>query len=256
MSRAHSARSTHYAHGIDISCAVNTSCADIITGHMRMVVFRADEAAERGFELARRYLVPREGKPAEREKALEILHDLVDELGPVVESYPSWHPLVGQHDPRIPVRTPREECGYKGLDHTIYFAHGFVTCPYHGSATVIASVEAMNVPYGASLSAERIDAPLYNSGTEPVIVRCEWNTTLELGKLIPKRMAVGLMLDQELKGWHWSQLGESWETMRPYFLGDPHGARSSLFVSQDTAMAMKRIWLAVTESGVFGPVRH
>ncbi|RWR31311.1 hypothetical protein D2T31_04735 [Sinirhodobacter populi] len=221
-----------------------------------MAAFREHEAIERGFEKARRYLVPRESTPAERKKALEVLHDLIDELGPVVDWYPSWHPLVGQHDPRSPVRTPSEQCGYKGLDHTVHFAHGFVTCPYHDAEQVISSVASINVPHGASLSAERIDAPLYNSGTQPVIVRCDWETPLELGKLVPKRVAVGLMLDQEIKNWHWTSLGESWETMRGYFLGEPHGARSSLFVSQDTAMAMKRIWLAIIESGVFGPVRH
>lgn len=220
------------------------------------MAFREDEARQRGFEMAKRFLVPREGNSADREKALTVLIDLVDELGPVVDWYPSWHPLVGQHDPRHPVRTPSEECGYKGLDHTVYFAHGFVTCPYYDASDVISSVEKIDVPHGASLSAEAIDAPLYNTGTKPVVVRCHWDRPLEMGKLVPKRMAVGLMLDQEIQNWHWSQLGESWETMRGYFLGEPHGARSSLFVSQDTAMAMKRIWLAVTESGVFGPVRH
>lgn len=221
-----------------------------------MAVFRVDEATERGFELAKRYLVPREGTSEQRAQALETLHDLIDELGPVVECYPSWHPLVGQHDPASPTMTPGMECGYEGLDHTVYFAHGFVTCPYHGSDAVIASAEAIKVPFGAIITAEKLDRVLYNTGTEPVVVRCEWTQPLELGKLVPKRVAVGLMLDQEIQNWHWSSLGESWDSMRPYFLGSPHGARSSLFVSQDTAMAMKRIWLAVIESGVFGPVRH
>lgn len=221
-----------------------------------MVVFRADEAADRGFDAARRYLVPKHGTAADRMRALDVLRGLVDELGPVVDSYPSWHPLVGQHDPRYPVTSPSEQSGYQGLDHTIYFAHGFVTCPYHNAERVLSSVAAIRVPHGASLSAEQIDAPLYNSGTTPVVVRCEWDTPLELGKTVPKRMAVGLMLDQELSGWHWSDFGETWDTMRGYFLGSPHGSRSSLFVSQDTAMAMKRIWQAVIESGVYGPVRY
>lgn len=221
-----------------------------------MVAFRADEAAERNFEKARRYLVPREGTSTEREQALRVLHALVDELGPVVDAYPSWHPLVGQHDPRSPTRTPSDRCGYKGLDHTVHFAHGFVTCPYGNAEQVISSVEKIKTPYGANLSAEQIDAPLYASGTQPVIVRCHWAELLDMGIFVPKRTAVGLMLEQEVGNWHWSQVGECWETMRRYLLGEPHGARSSLFVSQDTAMAMKRIWIAITESGVFGPVRY
>jgi len=44
--------------------------------------------------------------------------------------------------------------------------------------------------------------------------------------------------------------------MRPYILGDPHGSRSSLFVSQDTALAMKKIYLAMIESGMYGPVSY
>jgi hypothetical protein len=43
--------------------------------------------------------------------------------------------------------------------------------------------------------------------------------------------------------------------MRPYLLGEPHGSRSSLFVGQDTALAMKKIYLAMCESGMFGPVK-
>jgi hypothetical protein len=43
--------------------------------------------------------------------------------------------------------------------------------------------------------------------------------------------------------------------MRPYLLGQPHGNRSSLFVTQDTALAIKKIYLAMVESGMFGPVK-
>lgn len=221
-----------------------------------MAVFREDEARERGFEKARQYLVDREFSKAERQQATKVLHDLVNELGPVVECYPSWHPLVGQHDPSTPTQSPHEGCGYQGLDHTVHFAHGFITCPYHGADTVISSVEKITVPHGASLSAERLDAPLYAIGTQPVVVRCHWEQPLEAGRLVSKRVAVGLMLDQEIPAWHCSQVGETWETMRSYFLGEPHGARSSLFVSQETAMAMKRIWQSITEAGVFGPMRQ
>ena len=37
--------------------------------------------------------------------------------------------------------------------------------------------------------------------------------------------------------------------------GRPHGSRSSLFVSQDTALAMKKIYIAMAESGMFGPMK-
>ncbi|KXV20421.1 hypothetical protein [Gluconobacter japonicus] len=221
-----------------------------------MAAFRDYEAKERGFEQAKQYLIPRKGNSQERERALQALHNLVDELGPVVESYPSWHPLVSQHDRKMPVSRPSSKCGYEGLDHTIYFAHGFVTCPYGAAERVMSSVAAINVPHAAYLTADRLDAPLYSPDTEAVVVRCHWEEPLELGKFVPKRVAVGLMLDREIPNWHHAEVGESWETMRGYFLGTPHGARSSLFVSQETAMAMKRIWIAIIESGVFGPVYY
>jgi hypothetical protein len=43
--------------------------------------------------------------------------------------------------------------------------------------------------------------------------------------------------------------------MRPYLLGEPHGNRSSLFVSQDTAIALKKIYLSLVETGMFGPLK-
>lgn len=222
-----------------------------------MALFRADEAAVRGFERAQRYLVPREGTASEQASANEAFRALVDELGPVVEAYPSWHPIVAdQRSRHSPATTPAEDCGYKGLDHTVLFAHGFVTCPYGDGSPVISSVEKLKENAGALITAERLEAPLYSTDTQAVVVRCDWFRPLMLDKLVPKRVAVGLMLDQEAPGWHWSQFGESWETMRPYLLGQPYGARSSLFVGQETAIALKRVWLALIESGVFGPVKH
>lgn len=80
------------------------------------------------------------------------------------------------------------------------------------------------------------------------------NGPLEENHMVPKNWAVPLMIEQELPNWRWSQVGEAWETMRPCLLGQPHGNRSSLFVSQDTAIAMKKIFVAVVESGMYGPV--
>ncbi|EEE37095.1 hypothetical protein RKLH11_931 [Rhodobacteraceae bacterium KLH11] len=38
-------------------------------------------------------------------------------------------------------------------------------------------------------------------------------------------------------------------------LGEPHGSRSSLFVDQETALAMKKAYMAMVESGMFGPLK-
>lgn len=64
------------------------------------------------------------------------------------------------------------------------------------------------------------------------------------------------MMQRELADWPGSMVGETWEAMRHYLLGSPHGSRSSLFVDQDTALAMKRIYTAMNEPGMSGPMRQ
>ena len=219
------------------------------------MAFRADEAASNGYERARSYLVSRNFTPAERERSEKVLLEIIDECGPVVEGYPTWHPLVSNHDDRNPETYPSDRCGYRGLDHTIYFAHGFLSCPYVSGEEVVESAQSLPHHSSASITAEVLDAPFYNTGTQPVLVRCEWSASLDPGKMVPKSLAVPLMLEQELPVWRWSSRAENWETMRPYLLGAPHGSRSSLFVSQDTALAMKKAYVAMVESGMFGPMK-
>lgn len=222
------------------------------------MAFRSDEAASNGFERAKNYLIPRTFDLAHRQKAEGVLLDLVDQLGPVVEGYPTWHPLVSNHDGRNPETTPNTRSGYEGLDHTVYFAHGFITCPYQVSgkmSKVIDSVSKLPHHHCASITAEELEVEFYNSGTTATLVKCEWHDGLELAHLIPKRLAVPLMLERELPCWRWSQRAETWETMRPYLLGEPHGGRSSLFVGQETALAMKHVYMAMVQSGMFGPLK-
>lgn len=76
-----------------------------------------------------------------------------------------------------------------------------------------------------------------------------------MGKMIPLSLAMPLLLEQEVPCWEWSQVAEPWESMRPYFLGTPRGARSSLFVSQETGQAIKKIWEALIYNGMFGPIK-
>jgi hypothetical protein len=217
--------------------------------------FRADEAAQDGYEQARRVLVQSPGvKHAQRESAETALLELIDAHGPVVRGYPIWHPLVPQSDPRRPVTSPSTLCGYKGLDHTVNFAHAFVSCVYGDGAEITNSVEAMKDHPCATITSERLAAPLYSSEATTILVRCNWRDNFREHHMINKRIAVPLMIQEEMRMWLGSQVGERWETMSPYLLGNPHGARSSLFVTQETAMAMKRVYLAMVESGMFGPI--
>lgn len=218
------------------------------------MAFRADEAAAERLAEAKNYLIPRSFSAELRKHAEAVFADIVSESGPAVSSYPTWHPLLAGKSGRHPHTSPGRETGYKGLDHTRYFAHGFVTCPYGDGGDVIASVDELRRNTRADIRATVLDCKFYNEGTTAVYVRCEWPIELEANHTIPKRAAVALMIENELPNWRTAEVGETWETMRPYFLGSPHGSRSSLFVTQDTAVAMKKVYTAMNEAGVFGPI--
>lgn len=224
-----------------------------------MMAFRADEAAADRLAKTKNYLIPKGLAASLRSRAEEVFAEVVKQCGPAVDDYPSWHPLVSGHNGRHPHTTPGKHNGFVGLDHTRYFAHGFVTCPYGDGQAVIDSAREVNQALlrqhcPAGISAEALDCTFYNEGTTPILVRCEWGDELEENHTIPKRVAVSLMVERELPSWRYAEVGETWETMHPYFLGSPHGRRSSLFVTQETAMAMKKVYLAMTEAGMFGPV--
>lgn len=221
------------------------------------MAFRAEDAAKAGYEAAESYLIGRlrEATTDERARSKVALLDIVDELGPVVDAYPSWHPLVRHHDDRHPVTLPGPECGYEGLDHTQYFAHGFVTCPYGDGQLVLDSVEKMQFKHpAATITAERLDVKFYSLSATAILVKCDWHKALSLDKLIPLSIAMPLLLEKEVPRCEWSQVAETWESMRPYFLGKPRGARSSLFVSQETGQAIKKVWEALIYTGMFGPI--
>lgn len=222
------------------------------------MAFRADEAARVGLEGVLDYLVPRAQylDEAGRRESHEAVLSIAEELGPVVASYPSWHPLVRNYrNDRHPATTPGTDCGYQGLDHTRYFANGFITCPYHDGQSVIDSVDALPYHPAARISAERIDAKLYNPDSTPILIRCEWTKPLNPDGTIPLSLAMPLLLEKELPCvWH-AEVAETWESMRPYFLGRPHGSRSSLFVNQETGQALKKVWEALIYTGMFGPIK-
>lgn len=219
------------------------------------MAFRADEAAQNGFNAVKEYLIPRDFTPEQRKRSENKLIDIIKKYGPVVQSYPSWHPLVTHHHDHDPVITPDERCGYKGLDHTRYFANAFITCPYEDGSKIIDSVNALpQKSHVATIYAKQLDVHFYRTDVTPVLVYCDWNSPLSYNQMIPESLAIPLMLQKELPCWEWAQIPETWETMRLYFLGSPHGSRSSLFVSQETAMKMKKIWELMIGTGMYGPV--
>lgn len=226
------------------------------------MTFRANEAEDDGFNRAKNYLLRvRDINPLERKRSENKLLDIIDELGPKIDSYPSWHPLVTHHDDRYPVTFPSEQCGYDSLDHTIAFRNGFITCPYHidNARRVISSVKKLPHNPVAEITAELLDVKFYADIAEPVLVKCNWDEKITRSHKsyneIPASIAIPLMLEKEIPCWQWAQLGETWETQRLYFLGSPHGSRSSLFVGQETGQTMKKIWNLLINTGMYGPIK-
>lgn len=218
------------------------------------MAFRADEAAQTGYEEVESYLVGPSIDESERTRSKEALLNIINEIGPVIDAYPTWHPLVSNHNSRYQVTLPSKECGYRGLDHTRYFAQGFITCPYHDGQEVIDSVMSLPVDSPINITAEYLDIKLYSPQATPILVRCDWGKPLGRDRMIPISIAMPLILEKELPHWRLSEVAETWETMRPYFLGSPRGARSSLFVNQETGLAIKKIWTSLIYTGMFGPI--
>lgn len=226
------------------------------------MAFRAAEAAQHGLELAISYYTHQLPKDrAVLARSRQFLLDIVQEIGPVVSGYPSWHPLVRHKnlDPlmRYPsvsraITSPNVSSSYQGLDHTIFFTNGFIACPYGDGKPVLDSVLALPQYPAVHITAERLSVPLYAPGTTPILVRCQWETADD--GTVPLAVALPLLLEAELPCRYWSDVAETWETMRPFFLGTPHGALSSLFINQATGQTLKSVWNILIKTGMFGPV--
>ena len=219
------------------------------------MAFRADEVARISLESADAYLIPkRHFADSEQAMMRGVLHDIVRELGPVIEAYPSWHPLVAASQAkRYSVVVPGNECGYEGLDHTRYIVNGFITCPYDDGQAVIDSVKKLKPGPVAHITAKRLDVKFYSPQATAILVKCEWSRGVGEGGIIPLSLAAPLMLEKELPEWREAVLAEPWKAMRDDILGRPHGARSSLFVNQETGQRLKKLWSALVETGMFGP---
>lgn len=211
----------------------------------------ADEIRNEALQYFTRYL-----PEADRERSRTFLENVIEHYGPVVRSYPHWHPLVtsGGLDHSSPSTIPGDRCGYRGLDHTRFLRNGIITCPYHDKS-VYDSVRELKVPSFVKITAEPFDAPLYHPKAKPILIKCNWDGALASDGSIPAAMAVPLLLETELPCWRDSQVAETWKTMHGYILGQPCGLASSLFVNQETGQKLKAIWNTLINTGMFGPIR-
>jgi len=213
--------------------------------------FRAPDIAIEQNTNAIKYLTRNLNDPA---AGRHVLEGIMKELGAVVESYPDWHPIL-----TIPESsTMRFDTSlsqfdvYKGIDHTVRFVRGFVTCPYLESEAD-KLVTAVNQFDG--LHAYRTTGSLYSDKAYPVVVEA-LEIALEADGTIRGRDALRWFVEKTTKDAQDAQVAETWWNIRELILGRPHGSRSSLLVNQHTGAHMRKILEALNNSGMFGPIKE
>lgn len=218
------------------------------------MAFRVNDSSKSLIQEAQDHLINREFPKELRQRAIDDFQDLVDKYGPVVKGYPTWHPLVAACNvKRQPWTHPFQNKVYGSLDHVVLFRDAFLVCPYGGADQIIKSVHEMK-DVDHYVLAEELDVKLYHPEATPVLVYHQWRKPLENDGTIPKSLAVPLMLEFEIPHWRTSEVGETWETMRSYLLGSPHGQSSSHFINKDTGTVMKNVWNTLIYTGMFGPL--
>lgn len=213
--------------------------------------FRATNVAAAQNEQARRYLTK---NLTDKGAGLQVFEQLLAKMGNVVEGYPDWHPILtappansAEH-----VYSLADVPSYRGIDHTVSFVRGFVTCPYTPvkEDKIIKAVD--KIP---GLSAYRLDTPLYADNAHPVVVEANM-IELEADGTICSKEAITLFVEQAVNEMRTAEVAETWWNIRSLILGTPHGSRSSLFVNQYAGLHMRKILEAFNNSGVNGPIKE
>lgn len=219
------------------------------------MAFRANEAAMENRKNAERYLLSnlKELSTQERDASSKYLNDLMDRMGPVIDSYPVWHPLLADKSHWTFYRRPKPENGYLKIDHTVYFRNGFITCPYNAASNygqdVIDAVGALPVINGVKITAKKLPVTLYNLDTTAILVECEWDYSLDEEGNISWEAITPLLLETALNIHKQGMKSFSIEEMMDdYLLGKPCGKRSSLFVGQDTGLRINKMWKLIMDS--------
>lgn len=220
--------------------------------------FRFNESADFGLNKAIQYLTkhPESGMTREEvAKAEDYLRNIVAQIGPVVGEYPVWHPLVSHSCPSIQdyvhVNLKNTE-KFDGLDHTVFFAHGFISCPYSRDSVnaLIQSIKHLNNQFGYSIKYSQIPVMLYSKKVTPILVRTNQCYEINGDLTISKRSAAKLFIDKVFQSFDCRYSSGNWEDFSPCVLGTPSGGRSSLFVNQETGQILKTIFTTFVKQGL------
>lgn len=220
------------------------------------MAFRANEISEENKIQAERYLLSNLTNLPEvdRKKSRNYINQVINELGPVINQYPIWHPLIIDKSKWQYYTKPCREIGYTKLDHTVFFVNGFITCPYNEASNygqdIIDAVNAIHPIHGIQITAEKIPVTLYNFDTTSILVKCIWPQSLKEDQTLPLSAIMPKLLDTAVKINEMGHSSFSLEEMESYLLGTPCGKRSSLFVDQTTGLAIKKMWQSILNSGM------
>lgn len=213
--------------------------------------FRAPSVATELNNKAVKYLTESLADPESGQRALE---GVMLELGNATDGHPDWHPILTKPESgstqHIAYLSQVE--AYDGIDHTVEFVRGFITCPY-SEDDAEKLVEKVNEVFG--LNAYRLDTPLYSDSAYPVVVEAN-DMVLEADGTIRSRDALTWFAQKTVEEASNAQVAETWWNIRPYILGRPYGSRSSLFVNQHTGAHMRKVLEALNNSGMFGPIKE
>jgi hypothetical protein len=188
------------------------------------------------------------------EAGKRLLADVQKSLGNATNRFPDWHPILTA--PKEPstkhVFSLQQLSAYHGIDHTVKFVRGFVTCPYDEDSAdrLVKSVNDIS-----GLKSYRLEGPLYANSAYPVVVEA-LEVILEADGTIQGRDAIRWFLALSALEAEYASVAEMWWNVRLNMLGGPHGSRSSLFVNQHTGVHLRKILEALNESGVFGPLKE
>lgn len=185
-----------------------------------------------------------------RKDVEELVTDLIAKYGEIVDEYPSWHPLIRNHDAMTFENSPSAKCGYIGIDHRVFFANAFISVPYNHIKIrdVQNAVYSLPISQDYSISCKEIETPLYFYGTAPFLVTCDWWWS---SSLIPSETAIGLFLSHEMQCYGRASMAEPWSSMKDCVIGKP----SSAFITKQTERNMKSIWNHIIKTGIFGEIK-
>lgn len=215
------------------------------------MAFRKEEEALNGRQRARNYLIPRNLKAPERQRLEQMLDNIEHRYGPVVDSYPIWHPLISAGNANIRYQQiPNKNNGYSGVDHIVCFAHAFLSCQYRSVNDVISTTNTLQSRH-AKITATQLNDKFYSPDCTSILVTCDWEVNLNPDHKVPTEVACELMLEHEVKMFKNVKVAVPWEEMRPFLLGSPNGSRSSLFVEQDTGLQLKKLWNPLLATGIY-----